>query len=262
MLREDVFVSCLATPNPRRASTTARRDLLKHVLATPLAAQVLYVAPKCAKAEEVDDSAPRKNSITLESSADSLGVEIADGVDGRVRIKRIITPHYAELQEGMVVDGVSSTKELVERLRSGSYPMELTFTDDKRAFATKPSTFQSLSIVSTKQSDQCDAVGTRGVVVEIDYDAYYVTADGHETLYDASSFRGTGQPYQMVLGSGDMIPGVDQGIVGMCVGESRTLNIPKILGHGARSRKLFGIPDDHLGLVWKIKLIRAESPTL
>ena len=36
-------------------------------------------------------------------------------------------------------------------------------------------------------------------------------------VYDSSAQRGTGLPYQMVLGSGDMLPGVDQGLSMTCV---------------------------------------------
>lgn len=255
-MREAIHIESLALQINKRGS---RRHVLEHVLMTaPWIVQVLQ--PNNARAEEMMKD--RKIAVTLQSPSDSLGVEIGNGMDGTVRIKSIITPNSFELQEGMVVDGVSSAQELISRLRSGPYPIEVTFTDDNRTFATESSAFQSLTKVSTKRSDRCDVVATRGQVMEIAYEAYYVTSDGREILYDASSFRGTGQPYQMVLGSGDMIQGVDQGVAGMCVGESRTLRIPTILGHGVRSRKLFGIPDDHLGLIWKVELIRAESPAI
>jgi len=95
--------------------------------------------------------------------------------------------------------------------------------------------------------------------LELEYEAKYVRSDGRKTLYDASSFRGTGQPYQMVLGSGDMIPGVDQGLQEMCPGEVRRLEIPPPLAYGPRARENFKIPIDYRGLEWTVELVSIDG---
>jgi len=91
----------------------------------------------------------------------------------------------------------------------------------------------------------------RGDLLEINYSA---TIAGTDYEYDSSAIRGTGQPYQMVLGSGDMIPGVDLGLYDMSPGEKRQLDIPQTLGHGPRGRKNFGIPEGS-SLVWTVELV-------
>ncbi len=49
------------------------------------------------------------------------------------------------------------------------------------------------------------------------------------------NFRNTfGKTYDVVLGSGQVVVGMEQGLIGMCVGEKRKLVIPPHLGYGER----------------------------
>ena len=93
-------------------------------------------------------------------------------------------------------------------------------------------------------------------MLEILYEARVNSPTG--IIYDASEFRGTGRPYQMVMGSGDMLPGVDQGLYDMCPGDVRLLQIPPPLAYGSRGNKLFKIPPDAT-LYWKVKLVSVNS---
>lgn len=52
------------------------------------------------------------------------------------------------------------------------------------------------------------------------------------TVFDSSFERG--DPIEFELGSGQVIKGWDQGLLGMCVGEKRKLKIPSKLGYGAQ----------------------------
>jgi FK506-binding protein 2 len=96
--------------------------------------------------------------------------------------------------------------------------------------------------------------------LEIDYEAAYVDKkSGKKIVYDASAFRGTGRPYQLVLGNGDMIPGVDQGLYDMCPGEERVLDIPPVLGYSSQGTRIFRIPPDYQSLEWKVQLVSIDA---
>ena len=48
------------------------------------------------------------------------------------------------------------------------------------------------------------------------------------------SSRDRGSPFEFTLGRGQVIPGWDKGLLGMCVGEKRVLVLPPELGYGSR----------------------------
>lgn len=216
-----------------------------------------------------------------------------------VAIRRIVAPNKSNrfLAEGMVYKprngGSYSAKQFSERLRSGPYPLEVDFVnlaaggdaisdlgtsivtpkdaldlaqateDNKSTTERDQEKQQEYSITMLKQTPETCAIRSRrNDVLEIEYEASYVVPgdNGKKVIYDASAFRGTGtRPYQMVLGSGDVIPGVDQGLYDMCPGDKRLLTIPPVLGHGPKSRKLYLIPDNYRNLEWEISLVTIDS---
>ena len=277
-----------------------RRLFLDSLATASIATQLGFpeAAVAMAEAESPPNGVVR---VRLESPRDTLGVEIYDTtLRGKkiVAIRKIVAPNQVNrfLLEGMVLrprnGGDYSSKEFVERLRSGPYPLEVDFVNlaaggdaisdlgtsivtpkdalqlaqktEGSATSTNGSAPQKAGygITTLKQipNDSCAIRSRRNDVLEIDYEASYVDSSGRKVVYDASAFRGTGtMPYQMVLGSGDVIPGVDQGLYDMCPGDRRLLNIPPVLGHGPNSRKLYKIPDDYTKLEWEVSLVSIDT---
>jgi peptidylprolyl isomerase len=69
--------------------------------------------------------------------------------------------------------------------------------------------------------------------------------------FDASWNRG--QPFKFQLGRGNVIPGWDQGLVGMRVGGRRKLTIPSAMAYGARGAG--GVIQPHEPLVFVVDLL-------
>lgn len=110
-----------------------------------------------------------------------------------------------------------------------------------------------LSQVELKIEDLQIGVGeevTSGVKVSVHYTG--TLTDG--TKFDSSLERG--QPFSFNLGSGEVIKGWDEGVVGMKVGGKRKLTIPSELGYGERGAPP-AIPPNAT-LIFEIELLKVE----
>ena len=75
-----------------------------------------------------------------------------------------------------------------------------------------------------KKGDGAEAKS--GQMVSVHYTGWLTNG----TKFDSSVDRG--QPFEFALGQGQVIPGWDEGVAGMKVGEKRKLTIPAKLGYG------------------------------
>lgn len=167
------------------------------------------------------------------------GMELYDTVmAGKhvVAIKSVsVNANVKNLKPGMVVANFDDSKSVVNRLRDGPFPVDLQLIDPNAV----PDRFPSSDSLNTKEEPPTPTEGKesfvirtvrdvttgvksrRGDLVEFVYEARMQSPVG--SVYDSSAQRGTGQPYQYVIGSGDLIPGVDLGLYDMRPGEIRLL---------------------------------------
>ncbi|XP_057872081.1 peptidyl-prolyl cis-trans isomerase FKBP15-1 [Cryptomeria japonica] len=92
--------------------------------------------------------------------------------------------------------------------------------------AKKSSDVVELQIGVKHKPKSCDIQAHKGDRIKVHYRGSLT--DG--TVFDSSFERG--DPIEFELGSGQVIKGWDQGLLGMCVGEKRKLKIPSKLGYG------------------------------
>lgn len=94
------------------------------------------------------------------------------------------------------------------------------------------------------------AEALRGTIVRVHYTGWL--PDGEQ--FDSSVPRGT--PFRFMLGTGRVIQGWEQGILGMKVGGKRLLVIPSELGYGATGSG--GAIPPYSVLVFEVELLAVE----
>ncbi|XP_010488632.1 PREDICTED: peptidyl-prolyl cis-trans isomerase FKBP15-1 [Camelina sativa] len=94
------------------------------------------------------------------------------------------------------------------------------------AYAKKSGDVTELQIGVKFKPQKCDLQAHKGDKIKVHYRGKLT--DG--TVFDSSFERG--DPIEFELGTGQVIPGWDQGLLGACVGEKRKLKIPSKLGYG------------------------------
>lgn len=87
----------------------------------------------------------------------------------------------------------------------------------------------------------------RGALLIVDYEGFL--EDG--TKFDSSFEKG--RPFQFVFGTGRVIRGWDQGLIGMRVGGVRELTVPSHLAYG--ERQIGHLISPNSNLFFKVKLI-------
>jgi hypothetical protein len=272
-------------------SITSRRAWMSLLLST---ASLSVVTSNVAAASAA--STRGDVTLTVQSAQDRIGLELINVVIGTppapvVAIRRVVSNSNEKLQPGMVLRAYKYAVDVQERLAKGPYPVELTFSnlaaggdaisdgdgkplvssqdaldlarrtsrggvisDSDVAGTPAPSPFSITLLRDTER--YCNIPSRRNDVLEIRYQARLGGPDG--IIYDSSATRGTGQPYQMVMGSGDMLPGVDQGLYDMCPGQVRGVQIPPNLAYGAKGNKAFRVPAD-TPIYWKVELVSVNG---
>ncbi|XP_077447232.1 peptidyl-prolyl cis-trans isomerase FKBP9 [Stigmatopora argus] len=108
-----------------------------------------------------------------------------------------------------------------------------------------------VAVTVTGKPELCAKLTKKGDFVKYHYNA---------TLMDGTPIDSThkyGKTYDIVLGANQVVPGMEEGLLGMCVGERRHLLVPPHLGYGEQ-----GVVDEVPGsavMVFDIELMDLED---
>ncbi|TFL02532.1 hypothetical protein BDV98DRAFT_565975 [Pterulicium gracile] len=107
---------------------------------------------------------------------------------------------------------------------------------------------KTLGIETTFMPADCPNKAKTGDAIQVHYTG---TLHANGNKFDSSHDRG--DPLPLTLGIGQVIPGWDEGLQGMCLGEKRILTIPSKKAYGSRG---FGsIIPPHSALVFDVELV-------
>ncbi|KAF2885771.1 hypothetical protein ILUMI_20406 [Ignelater luminosus] len=110
---------------------------------------------------------------------------------------------------------------------------------------------KKLQIGIKKRIENCTTKTKKGDLLHMHYRGTLENGEEFDSSYANS------QPLTFTLGSGQVIKGWDQGLMGMCVGEQRKLVIPPDLAYGKRGAPP-KIPPDAT-LTFHVELVKIES---
>ncbi|NRA18964.1 MAG: FKBP-type peptidyl-prolyl cis-trans isomerase [Oceanospirillaceae bacterium] len=90
-------------------------------------------------------------------------------------------------------------------------------------------------------------LAVKGALITTHYRGHLTNGNQFDSSYDK------GRPFQCVIGTGRVIKGWDQGILGMKVGGKRKLSVPAALAYG--ERKMGALIPAHADLIFEIELL-------
>lgn len=123
--------------------------------------------------------------------------------------------------------------------------------DPSEGCATEPVTTDSELVIEDLECGEGTTAESGDTIA-----VHYVGTLESGEQFDSS--RDRGEPFPFRLGAGEVIPGWDEGLVGMQVGGLRRLTIPPDLAYGET-----GFPPDippNSTLVFEVELLEVEKP--
>jgi peptidylprolyl isomerase len=157
--------------------------------------------------------------------------------------------------EGVVGMRVGEKRRLIltPELMCGPYPGSVVLPDGTLSFDIElVGVLPGVRLTTHSVGD--GAIARPGDTVQVHYRAYI---GREQTTYDSTYDRS--DPVELRIGTGEVIPGWELGVIGMTVGETRLIEIPPYLGYGERGAA--GIIPPGASLRYTVELVGVKSST-
>jgi FKBP-type peptidyl-prolyl cis-trans isomerase len=107
-----------------------------------------------------------------------------------------------------------------------------------------------IELIITDRLEGTGQAAVKGALIICQYEGFLEDGTKFDSSYDH------GRPFQFVIGSGRVIKGWDQGLMGMKVGGRRTLYVPAHLAYGERQIGQFIKPNSNL--IFHVELLEVR----
>ncbi len=106
-------------------------------------------------------------------------------------------------------------------------------------------------LVITEEVEGTGKTAVKGALLVVQYEGFLEDGSKFDSSYDR------GKPFQCVIGTGRVIKGWDQGVIGMKVGGIRKLYVPSHLAYG--ERQIGQLIKPHSNLLFTIELLEVHT---
>jgi peptidylprolyl isomerase len=106
-------------------------------------------------------------------------------------------------------------------------------------------------LVITEEVEGTGKTAVKGALLVVQYEGFLEDGSKFDSSYDR------GKPFQCVIGTGRVIKGWDQGVIGMKVGGRRKLYVPSHLAYG--ERQIGQLIKPHSNLLFTIELLEVHT---
>ncbi len=106
-------------------------------------------------------------------------------------------------------------------------------------------------LVITEEVEGTGKTAVKGALLVVQYEGFLEDGSKFDSSYDR------GKPFQCVIGTGRVIKGWDQGVIGMKVGGRRKLYVPSHLAYG--ERQIGHLIKPHSNLLFTIELLEVHT---
>jgi FKBP-type peptidyl-prolyl cis-trans isomerase FkpA len=193
-----------------------------------------------------------------------ISVLVLGGIGGFLVYKNSQKEETSKVAQSVAIDTSDTSLQAVNDVNGTGGG--LTTTEQKQAPSTASSTSPDILGQYEKYKNEKNALFTdvqvgsgetvaAGMNVIITYTGWLT--DG--TKFDGSKKNEEGklEALQFVVGQGQVIPGMEQGIIGMKVGGSRRIIVPPVVGYGAETK---GVIPANSVLIFDVVLHKSEQP--